>query len=274
MKLVTTMHGWTRETLRTRFYYRIDRQCIERYDRVITVGPTLHQACAAMHVRPERETYIPNAIDLEGYHRGVTPAQRRQALGLPAGRLAIGVVSRLSGEKGVDRALRAFAGLRARQSNCDLHIIGAGPEEANLRALAQDLGLGAGIRFWGWQRQPQPYYEMMDLLLLPSRTEGMPNVVLEAMAMGVPVAATDVGGVRELLDGGRCGVILDQNQANWPAQISPLLWSPAYRSGLALEARRRVEERYSYHRWIERLNAVYADVLGLRPAAERVRRAA
>jgi glycosyltransferase involved in cell wall biosynthesis len=274
MKLVTTMHGWTNETLRTRFYYRIDRQCIVRYDRVITVGPALHRACAEMAVPPQRETYLPNGIDLDEYTRRAPVAQRRRELGVPADRLVVGVVARLSAEKGVDRAVRALAGLRVRYPNCELHILGAGREQAHLQALCASLGLASAVRFWGWQRRPQPYYEMMDMLLLPSLTEGMPNAVLEAMAMGVPVAATDVGGVRELLDDGRAGVVLGSDEAAWPAQVQPLLDSPAYRGILAQRAHARVAQRYSYRRWVERVNAVYTEVLGLTEAAVPLRRAA
>jgi glycosyltransferase involved in cell wall biosynthesis len=274
MKLVTTMHGWTDETLRTRLYHRIDRRCIGRYDRVIAVGPALLRACAAMGIDPHRVTYIPNAIDLAEYVRGGSPAQRRRELGVGADRLVVGVVARLSAEKGVDRAVRALAAMRVRHPNCELHIIGAGREQAALEDLCRRLSVTDAVRFWGWQRRPQPFYEMMDLLLLPSLTEGMPNAVLEAMAMGVPVAATDVGGVGELLDDGRCGIILGPDESGWSEQMEPLLSSVSHREVLARRARTRVEQRYSYRRWTQRVNAVYADVLGQVQTPTALRRAA
>ena len=106
MKLVTTAHGFTRETWRTRLYYHVDNLAMLGYDQVIAVSPPLIKHCAYHGVNPDRLTYIPNAIDAAEYTRTRTQAQAKSAMGLPSNRFAIGVIGRLSPEKGVDRAIQ------------------------------------------------------------------------------------------------------------------------------------------------------------------------
>ena len=273
MKLVTTAHGWTRETRRTKVYYHVDLFCLPRYDRVIAVSPAIREQCLARGVREDRLTYVPNAIELSDYP--FRRAGKPDRMEPDSSALRIGVVGRLSVEKGVDRALRATAALRRRYPNVQLHLVGDGPEDTALRALAVDLGIAGDVRFHGWQEDARPQFSRMDMLLLPSHTEGLPNVVLEAMAMGVPVAATNVGGVSELLDEGRCGVILDPiDEASWPDHIAPLLVSADRRAALARLARERVEQHYSFARRMARVTSVYRESLGLPRPVEAQRRAA
>ncbi len=278
MKLVTTVHGWTRESLRTQLYYHVDNWCLSKYDHVIAVSRDLEGHCLERGVSEDRLTYIPNAIESEEYSRALAPEAARRALGVAADRFVIGTVGRLSVEKGVSRSVYCLAQVRKAFPNVELHLVGDGPERGKLEALARELGVAGAVKFWGWQARVKPFYEVMDLLLLPSHTEGLPNVVLEAMSMGVPVAATDVGGVSELLEEGHCGVILARDQTGWGKQLIPLLSQPEWRAALSRRARQRVEERYTFRRRMERVVAVYERVLSGASqgdaAGDRVRKAA
>ncbi len=262
MKLVTTAHGFTRETWRTRLYYHVDNLAMLGYDQVIAVSPPLVKHCAYHGVNPERLTYIPNAIDAAEYTRTRPPAQAKSAMGLPANRFAIGVIGRLSIEKGVDRAIRMMTNLIKTHPQTELHLIGDGPQRKELEALAKQLGVAGSIRWWGWQTDARPIYEMLDTLLLPSRTEGLPNVVLEAMAMGVPVAATNVGGVSDLLDHGGCGVILEDDEDTWANQIAPLLSTPDLHHSYTDQAEQRVRDAFSFENRMQKVMGVYDRVLG------------
>lgn len=262
MKLVTTAHGFTRETWRTRLYYHVDNLAMLGYDHVIAVSPPLMKHCAYHGVNPDRLSYIPNAIDAAEYTRTRTPAQAKSAMGLPSDRFAIGVIGRLSPEKGVDRAIRMMADLLKTHPQVELHLVGDGPQRAELENLANQLAVAHAIRWWGWQTDTQPIYEMLDTLLLPSHTEGLPNAVLEAMAMNVPVAATDVGGVSDLLDHGDCGVILGNDETAWPNQIAPLLTTPMLRESHAELAHKRVHDSFSFQARMQKVMDVYDRVLG------------
>lgn len=276
MKLMTTVHGWTDETARTRVYRRVDEFCLPHYERVIAVSRTLERRCLELGVRRERLTYIPNGIESRSFRRRRETADAKASLGINPETSLIGVVGRLSVEKGIDRAVRAFADLRRSLPDAELHLVGDGPERARIEAMARELHITDAIHIHGWQSDPRPFYEAMDLLLLPSRTEGMPNAVLEAMAMEAPVAATDVGGVRELLGDGECGVILSDDESDWAASITALLRDESLRHRMARRARVSVENTYAFEARVAREMEVYGSLVELPPAAVRTsnRRAA
>ena len=274
LKLVTTCHGWTNETIRTRLYARVDRCCLPGYDQVIAVSGRLYEACISSGVQPERLSYVPNGIDPVEFGRRHSRNHVRRRLGLDADQFALGVVGRLSVEKGVDRAIRLLAELRPNWPNTHLHLIGDGPQRQPLHALARQLDVSDRVTFWGWQRRLERYYELMDLLLLPSYTEGLPNAVLEAMAMHTPVAATDVGDVSELLDHGRCGLILTADDTAWPRQLAPLMASVELRTELADRGRARIERHFSFAQRMAKVMDVYRRVLPDMARSGPIRRAA
>jgi len=133
---------------------------------------------------------IPNGIDLEHFR----PPDRRR----PAHPLHLLSVGRLASQKGVIYLLRALA---QTQSSACLRVLGDGPERARLERMANDLGLSRRVEFAGWApREDLPrHYAWADAFVLPSLDEGMPNVVLEALACGLPVIGTDVAGTRDLV---------------------------------------------------------------------------
>jgi glycosyltransferase involved in cell wall biosynthesis len=270
MKLVTTVHGWTCESLRTKLYYHVDNYCLKRYDEVVVVSPKLYEHCSnKLGIDSQKISYIPNAIRPEEYPQTHSREEARNELGIDTPRTVIGVVGRLSIEKGVDRAIN----MMARLPQCELHLIGDGPERENLEKQAQKLGIADRVRFWGWQTSAQMYYQAMDLLLLPSHTEGLPNVVLEAMIMTTPIAATDVGGVRDLLDDGRCGIILPTEQpASWANLIQNMLDCPNLMQQTALRAKQRILTHFTFESRMQRMMRVY-DKLGL-AGARKMRQAA
>ena len=274
MKLVTTMHGFTGETWRTRLYARLSNHALRAYDRVIAVSPLLMRHAAEHGVHPDRLRYVPNAIDLDEYKRTLPREQAKRQLNLPLDEHAIGVVARHSIEKGVDRAIRMFAQTHEQRPSTRLHLIGDGPERPALQQLADQLGVGDAIRWWGWQRDTRPAMQAMDTLLLPSRTEGLPNVILEAMALGLPVAATRVGAVPDVLDDGNCGVLLDSDEAAWVDQLLALIDQPLVRERMLCAAWVRVNERYDFTKRMQRIQELYDEVLGASRVAQTLQIAA
>ena len=262
MKLVTTMHGFTGETWRTKLYARLSNGALRSYDRVLAVSPLLMRYAAEYGVHPDKLRHVPNGIDLREYKRTHSREQAKVALGLSKEEHAIAVVARFSKEKGVDRAIRLFAKLHANRPGTRLHLIGDGPERASLEALVDELGLAHHIRWWGWQKDTRPILEAMDTLLLPSHTEGLPNVILEAMAIGLPVAATRVGAVADVLANGACGVLLGDAIDAWADQILPLVDLPLVRERLLCAAWMRVNAQYDFTKRMQRVESIYDELLG------------
>ncbi|MGB0768166.1 MAG: glycosyltransferase, partial [Phycisphaeraceae bacterium] len=240
----------------------------------LAVSPTLMRDAAEHGVHPDRLRLVPNAIDLAEFARRQTREQAKRSFNLDATEHAIGVVARFSVEKGVDRAIRLFAQLRAQRPGLRLHLIGDGPQRAALERLADELNAADAIRWWGWQRDTRPIVEAMDTMLLTSHTEGLPNSVLEAMAVGLPVAATPVGAVPEVLDAGDCGVLLDADESRWCDQVLPLIDHPIVRERLLCAAWMRVNARYDFANRMRRVACIYDELLDIEQPSQALRQAA
>jgi glycosyltransferase involved in cell wall biosynthesis len=262
MRLVTTVHGWVKQTRRTPLYYRVDELCLPRYESVICVSEDLRDRCIARGVSPDRCLLVENAIDADEFVRRTNRDEARRRAGAPPGRIVIGAVGRLSAEKGFDLLIHAVHRLLHVGYDLELWFAGEGDAEPSLRALATDLGLADRVRLLGYQSDLRPVYEAMDLFALSSIREGLPNVVLEAMAMEVPVVATRVAGVPRLIRDGETGVLVDSGSVDaLSSGLGRLLGDADARARLATAGRRSVVENYSFAARMQKVRAVYDGLL-------------
>jgi glycosyltransferase involved in cell wall biosynthesis len=175
----------------------------------IVVPSMILQNCARKHWRisPRRLHYIPNGIDCTRF----TPARTRSPEISPIGtELVVGTVAALRPEKQLSRLLRAFASI-CRQSHLRLVIVGEGAEKLRLEALVRELGISDRVKFEGDIADPAPFYRAFDVFALTSDTEQMPYTVLEAMASGCAIVATDVGDTRNMVAEENHPLIVDRN---------------------------------------------------------------
>jgi glycosyltransferase involved in cell wall biosynthesis len=194
-----------------------------RFDRVICQSRDMRDdLVSAFGIDAMRTVVIHNPVDLERIR-----ATRAASTQLPAlhGRLRVAAAGRLVDQKGFDLLLDALA--TAKRRDLHLTLMGDGPLRGALAARVQALGLGDRVQFAGFQSNPYPTIGSADLFVLPSRYEGFPNVVLEALACGTPVVATPApGGVREILEGIAGCVVADEVSA--PALAAALdRWQPS-----------------------------------------------
>jgi glycosyltransferase involved in cell wall biosynthesis len=267
MRLVTTAHGWVQQTSRTPLYYRIDRWCLPRYERVVCVSTDLYDACAAAGVPKNRLVLLDNGIDATDYARTRTVAEAKAALGFPPSSQLIGGVGRLSGEKAFDVLIRSVHALLARGRDVRLVIVGEGGERPALERLIAELGLADRVVLAGWQADVRGYFEAMDAFALSSLREGLPNVLLEAMALEVPIVATRVNGVPRLVQDGANGLLVEAGDAvPLAAALDRLLTDPAMPSAFRAAGRETVEGRFSFAVRMRKVAAVYDELLGRTPA--------
>ena len=178
----------------------LDRATHRLVERYVCVSQAVADFSAgAARLPPDKLVVIPNGIDLARF-TNVPPADRVN-LGA-AGRRLVTFIGRLEGQKGIPHLLTTAKDWLRRLPDCDLLIVGKGPWEGALRQQCQDLGIAQRVHFAGWRTDVPAILAASSLLVLTSLWEGMPNVVLEAMASGLPVVATQVEGVRELLGAG------------------------------------------------------------------------
>lgn len=223
-----------------------------------------------------RTVVIPNCIDLPETTSEVQRDRAAADLGLDAGVIVL-TAGRLIHRKGNHVALAAIAELRRRGLDVGLVILGDGPERARLAATAQDFGVADYVGLPGYQEDIAAFYRASDILLLPTQThlEGFPRAVLEGMAYGLPVVATDIGGSREVFEDGVSGVLVRRMGAEpIVAALEPLVRDPSLRAVMGHAGRERVARQFSCKQHVDAVLAVYAEVLaadGRSPDPHRAR---
>jgi glycosyltransferase involved in cell wall biosynthesis len=209
------------------------RLSTRRMDAHIAVSSTLAALVAAVTGEPlEHITVIPNGAD------EVAPYGHPPHAG---GAVRVGVVTRLTRDKGVDVLLDAVAGL----DGVEVHVAGDGPARAELEAQIDRLGLGARVRLLGWLDRPEALYRSVDVLVHPSRADIAPMSIIEAMHHGLPVVATAVGGIPDLIDPGVDGLLFPLDDVAACRAAVESLRDPAERERLGAAARVRAVARYS-----------------------------
>jgi glycosyltransferase involved in cell wall biosynthesis len=252
------VHGWTAESRRVRLYNALERRLLRAPDHVCAVAPPLAVALrAAGRVGPI--TVLSNA--LEPSPRMPTAAERvaaRAALGVHPDATLVVAVGRLSREKGVDVLLDALG--RTEQASLTVLVAGDGPERASLEAQAGRGGLASRVRWLGQRRDVRDLYAAADAVAIPSRSEGLPNVVLEAADAATPVIATRVGALPDVVRDGHSGWLVAPDDA---AALAAALDDAARamdRRERGVRLRRHVLESYSAERRLDALVALHERV--------------
>jgi glycosyltransferase involved in cell wall biosynthesis len=240
-------HGYTATNWLDRAYSQLDRWSLRGAYRVVTVCGPFADKLESRGIDRDRITVLHNSVKpfvappLEQVRR----VQHSLGLQDEAVILAVG---RLSYEKGIADLLRAAAVLSNTKGvpNFRLVLVGDGPEREALARLASRLGIEGKLAMAGFQRDTKPYYSIATLMAVSSHTEGSPNVVLEAMAAGLPIAATAVGGIPEILEEGLTGLMVPPRNPDAMADaILRILTDPEMRLRLGAAARLRAESNFT-----------------------------
>jgi glycosyltransferase involved in cell wall biosynthesis len=261
LRLVTTVHGWVKHTEKTPLYFAVDRFALRRYEQVIAVSQDLFDASLAAGVARERLSLVENAIDTEEFRRRA-PARLSPLREGTRDRLVVGAVGRLSEEKGFDLLIAAVERLLDEGLPLELWIAGEGDREEALRAQIAASRHARHLSLLGYRTDTRELFEAFDVFALSSLREGLPNVVLEAMSMEVPVVATRCGGMQAFAREGEDALLVETGSLEaLRAGIGELVADPARRERLATAARERVERELGFARRIERIAKVYDRLL-------------
>lgn len=224
-------------------------------------------------IDPDKLSCEPNGVDTQAFHPGPRPEQGlRERLGLPRDTLLVGLVGRLSPEKAPDVLVRAASLLHERMPEVHFVIVGEGPMRTQLVEAIERQGLPSHVHLLGRIDDVLPIYHDLDLQVSSSHSEAMPLSLMEGMASGLPVVATRVGGVPEIVEHGRSGwLVAARDHEDIAGRIHQMLSQPALRLSMGQRARESMEQR---HQLSQRLEAVAQRLVQLaRPqAAEPPRR--
>jgi glycosyltransferase involved in cell wall biosynthesis len=211
---------------------------------------------------PAKIRVVPNGVDVAALDAARPGPEVRRELGLPEGVPVIGLVGRLDHwGKGHKELFQAMVSLKARHPMCAL-IVGGGRRQAEMRQLAESLGLGESVHFLGQRQDVPDLLRAMDIFVLPSYSEGVSLALLEAMAAGLPVIATAVGGLPEVVTDGETGwLIPPRDPAALAGALTRLLADPALARQLGAKAREQVREHYSLDRLGREINEIYGELV-------------
>ncbi|SEM52938.1 Glycosyltransferase involved in cell wall bisynthesis [Pseudomonas sp. ok272] len=251
LPLVITQHGFTPRSRKQRLYTWLSLQLCRTasVDRVVCVAESIALLCRQASVRADKLHVIPNGLP----HLRV-PARARH----DRQRWLAGFVGRLSVEKGPDLFLDALIPLCRQHPKLYGVMLGDGPERPSLLARVNAAGLHERIRLPGYQTDMDTWWMQLDALVISSRTEGTPMILLEAMQAGVPVAAFAVGGIPDVLQDEHNGLLAaPADSAGLARQIERLHRDPDQARNLADNARRTQLERYDLRALAQRWSQLY-----------------
>jgi sugar transferase (PEP-CTERM/EpsH1 system associated) len=243
----------------------LKRQTAGMDDRIIAVCEIAREAeIKRAMMSPDKVVTIYNGISAERFVDldPQTAARTRQTFRIPVEAPLLGSVGRLHPQKGFTDLLTAFAQIRERIPSVRLFLAGGGKSRADLEAQARSLGLSEAVTIAGVRADVPEVLAALDVFVLPSRWEGMPNAVLEAMAAGLPVVATAVGGTPEAVVDGVTGLLVPPRDPGALVQaIEWVLRDPNLRRRMGQAGRKRVEQHFSIEDTIRQTEALYETLL-------------
>lgn len=230
-------------------------------DRFLPVSDSLAQHFISWaRINPNKVTTVHNGIDLSEFNRPKDTNrlnELRKSLGIPVATPVLGTVARLEPRKGHRYLLEAVAQINKDYPNLRVLLVGDGELKSDLRNLAKELNISSNVIFAGFQKNIPKILSLLDLFLLPSIEEGLSFAILEAMALGLPVIATNVGGTPELVQNGETGLLVPAKSSSALASaIARLLGDKEYATALG-EAGKRRAAQFSSRIMAEKIEEIY-----------------
>ncbi len=258
-------HGYTRTSLHSPLYNRLDRWSLRSAACVVTMNRVFARELAAYGIPAKRIQVLHNAVRVPEKPAGDCTARQaaRESFGLGPEEKMLLCVGRLSREKAQVDAVAALRRLLEMQPGRSVRLVllGDGPERMSIENAATAAGLNRNMQFAGHCGNVAPYYQAADVVVIPSLSEGSPNVLLEAMAFGVPVVATEVGGIPEIATHGETAWLVPPRQPQALAEaIHQILSAPDTAAQLTARARKQVAECYSPEARTRALIELYSQV--------------
>jgi glycosyltransferase involved in cell wall biosynthesis len=243
-------------------YLALERRLARWTRRIVSVSRAQEAEALELDLFPSAiSRVVLNGVDAAALNAGALDRwDARAALGIAAGVPVIGCAARLDEVKRLDVLLQAAAALG--RPGLVVAIIGAGAEERRLRALASSLRSGVTVKFAGEIAGAARLFRAFDVYAAPSRKEGMPLAVLEAMALGLPVVASDIGAHREVL-GAACEGLVEGTVDGFAAALGRLLTDPAATQAWGAQNRTRARSEFNASEMVSAMDAVYREALGV-----------
>lgn len=261
--VLAVSRGWTGETRRVRLYELLDRILLRWMDRIVCVSHAQAAKMARARIAAHKVHVIANAVRLDRFSAPDPDYRSRLAALFPQPPEAIvGAAGRLSPEKGFGVFVDAAREVVRANPGIGFVLFGEGRLRAALQTQIRQLGLEHRFVLAGFHSDLDRYLPHLDLMVLPSFTEGLPNVILEAFAAGIPVVATRVGGTPELVDEGASGYLVPAGNASALARRIIDVFAEGRAAHMGRVGRNRVERSFSFTAQAESYQQLFESLLG------------
>jgi glycosyltransferase involved in cell wall biosynthesis len=262
---VPFLHGDTSEDFKVRCYFQLEKFFVRRADAIITVSEAQRQEMLCRGFSSHKVHAVRNAIDPSLFDEVSAEYASRDFLrphGLNGDGPLIGIIGRMSPEKGHSVFLEAFPRVLTKVPNAKAVFLGTGQEEGRLRSICAEKGLQNHVHFIGFRENIATWYPVFDLVVLPSLSEGLPNVAMEAMLFSKPIVATAVGGVPEVVEDAVTGRLVPARKATELADaIVDVMSNPRLMAEYGGRGRKKVLEEFSPQIRAKSMIAVYDAIL-------------
>jgi len=264
--VVAFSRGYTSENFKVAFYEWLERQALRRISGIIFVSDGQKKKVESFGVAGQRSWVVQNAVSVESFQGSKNSNLRKEVfkrLSIIDGSAMVVSAGRLSPEKGHRFLVEAIGKLRGNSNDTHFVFCGDGPCQKDLVKQSKELGISDICHFVGFRRDLKEIFQAMDLMVLPSLTEGLPNVVLEAFACRKPVVATKVGGVPEIVEDGINGILVPPGKPSLLAEaIKSCLDSPEKSRKMGEAGYRKVKTDFTFETQTKKLERIYEKVIG------------
>jgi len=263
--LIMFSRGHTSENMKVRLFENLERHSLRFADFVISVSEGYTGYVRSAGVPVAKIHIVQNAIDIDRMHAHINHAQeKRKELGFGIEDVLIATAGRLSPEKAQADLIIAFSHIYEKFPKARLLIIGDGAQREHLELLVREQSI-RNVSFLGFRHDVDAIMNGVDLFVLPSLTEGLPNVILEAFACSKPVVATSVGGVPEIVDDGISGFLVPPSRPDLLADaVEKLLSDPELRQTMGQAGYLKVKAKFTFEAQTRKLESIYHEILGRR----------
>ncbi|HKK21280.1 MAG TPA: glycosyltransferase family 4 protein [candidate division Zixibacteria bacterium] len=261
LRWVAFSRGFTKENLKIRFFHTLDKIFIRQADHIVAVSASQKKKLERLFVPSKKITVVHNAIDSANFE-AIDPIDLKRKFAFPSDSIVLISGGRFSEEKGQVYLVKAALQALKEQPNVRFVLFGDGPDLEKMRSLVRENSAEQKILCPGFERSLAAHLKGADILVNPSLSEGLPNIVLEAMAVGVPVIATNVGGLPEIIENEVNGFLVPARDINSLTEcIVRLAIDMDERKKIADKAARTVSEKFSFSGQNERLTELYQKVV-------------
>ncbi|MDH3972745.1 MAG: glycosyltransferase family 4 protein [Deltaproteobacteria bacterium] len=258
-KIVTTPHGWTKDPdLKLLVYEMIDRLAFPLFDAVVPLSHDLFSSLRRIPGLKGKLHLVNNSVDTSEINEVSSVASEISSL-KEGGAFVIGYIGRLTPGKGLDVLIKSVA--HHGEPNWHVAIIGEGEQEKELKSMVMELNLTDKVTFFGFRPDRLAFLKGFDLFVLPSRSEGIPRCIMEAMGAGVAVVASDIPGCRYLVENEKTGLLFEtDNPASLASEIKKIQSHHGLKQAFSDEGKKKINAKFSAARMAREYEELFLEL--------------